>query len=160
MKTRLTIALVLLLSVAELPASEADVERIRLQLQEIATMSSGNIRGPEMIAQYMTYFSNEPTLLPPNMAAIQGRDAIADFYYGAFENITIISNVYVPEAIVVDGDFAIRRYEGTAVFRTSDDDEPRTANNRYVDALVREGGEWKMLWHSWVPVTWEADGAQ
>ena len=50
---------------------------------------------------------------------------------------------------------ATRRYIGTAVFVIAGEEDRVTAKNRYIDILVKEDGEWKMFWHSFVPVSWE-----
>ena len=135
--------------------SDKEVESIRAQLLEIATMSALDRPTAETTNEYMTFFSEEPTLLPAAGAAIHGREAIARFYNDAFSSITILSNVYERPVIVVTGEMATRRYFGTAEFIISGQDDPVTAKNRYIDVLVKENGDWKMLWHSWVPVSWE-----
>jgi ketosteroid isomerase-like protein len=147
--------IILLLACTQVEKSDTEVESIRTQLIEIAKMSALDRPTTEMVEEYMQYFAAEPTLLPANGAAIYGRDSIARFYNNAFDGITIISNKYEKPVIVVHGSTATRRYSGTAVFQLAGSSSPATAKNRYVDVLVKEGGEWKMLWHSWVPVTWE-----
>lgn len=151
----LVFASFLLLVGTQVAASDAEVESIRTQLLEIAAMSAADLPTTKMTEKYMHSFAEEPTLLPANGAAIRGRDAIAEFYNTAFDGIKILSNKYEEPVIVVNGSMATRRYLGTAVFRLADDNEPVTAKNRYLDVLVKESGEWKMLWHSWVPVSWE-----
>ena len=59
---------------------EDEIASIRAQLLEIAEMSSVDRPTAELTNEYMTYFSKEPTLLPANREAINGRDAIAAFY--------------------------------------------------------------------------------
>jgi ketosteroid isomerase-like protein len=146
---------ILLLACTQGVDSETEVESIHAQLLAIAEMSALERPTAEMTDEYMHYFADEPTLLPANGEAIYGRDAIAGFYNDAFDGIRILSNKYEEPVIVVDGNLATRRYLGTAVFALADDEEPVTAKNRYLDVLVKENGEWKMLWHSWVPVSWE-----
>jgi len=145
----------LLLACTKVENSDAEVELIRKQLTEIAEMSALDRPTTETTEEYMQYFAAEPTLLPANSAAIYGREAIARYYNNAFDDITIISNRYEEPVVVVNGSTATRRYLGTAVFELAGEEEPLTAKNRYIDVLVKEGDEWKMLWHSWVPVTWE-----
>ncbi|MDJ0909586.1 MAG: DUF4440 domain-containing protein [Woeseiaceae bacterium] len=140
-------------------ASESEVEIIRAQLHEIAWMSAKDRPVPEMAEEYMTYFSAEPTLLPPNSEAIVGRDSIEEFYTGAFGGVRLISNRYYDEEIVVIGDMASRHYFGTAHLSFPGDASEVMSINRYVDVLVKEDGEWRMAWHSWVPVTWDRDGS-
>ena len=146
---------ILLFACTQFENSETEAESIRAQLIEIARMSALDRPTTEMTAEYLHYFSAEPTLLPAGGAAIHGRDAIARFYDSAFDGITIISNDYEQPVVIVNGSTAVRRYLGTAVFELQGDEEPEIARNRYIDVLVKEDGEWKMQWHSWVPVTWE-----
>ena len=140
-------------SVETPPGPEEDA--ITAQLLEIAAMSRSALPTTEMTDRYLHYFAAEPTLLPADRAAIIGRDAIADFYNGVFKDIEILDNEYREPVVVVRGDTATRRYLGTAVFRVPGEEAPVTATNRYLDLLVKENGEWKMLWHAWVPVTWQ-----
>ena len=141
-------------------ASEREIEVIRAQLHEIAWMSAEDRPIPEMTAEYMNYFAAEPTLLPPNQEAVVGREAIEDFYNRAFGGIRLISNQYFDEEIVVNGDMASRHYVGIAHLSFPGDPDDMTeimSINRYMDVLVKEDGEWRMVWHSWVPVTWDLD---
>lgn len=147
--------IVLCVSCSQPDVSDNEIESIRVQLLEIAQMSTLDRPTVELTNDYMAYFSEEPTLLPANGTAIHGREAIAGFYNEAFDGINILSNQYENPVIVVTGDMAARRYIGTAVFIISGQEDPVTAKNRYIDVLVKENGDWKMLWHSWVPVSWE-----
>ncbi len=140
-------------------ASEDEVEIIRAQLHEIAWMSAEDRPVSEMADEYMTYFAADPTLLPPNSEPLAGREAIEEFYNSVFGGVRLISNQYFDEEIVVSGDMASRRYIGMAHLSFPGDASEVVSINRYVDVMVREDGEWKMLWHSWVPVTWERDGS-
>lgn len=146
---------ILLLACPQGVGAETEIESIHGQLLAITRMSVLDQSTAETTNQYMHYFADEPTLLPANGKAIVGRDAIADFYNEAFADIRILSNKYEDPVIVVDGAMATRRYLGTAIFVLADNEAPITAKNRYLDVLVKENGEWKMLWHSWVPVSWE-----
>lgn len=147
--------IILLLACTQAENSASEVESIRTQLLEIAEMSARDRPTAEMTEEYMRYFAEEPTLLPANGDAIVGREAIVRFYNNAFDGIKIVSNKYEEPVILVQGSIATRRYLGTAVFNLAAQEEPVTARNRYIDVLVKENGEWKMLWHSWVPVSWE-----
>lgn len=132
-----------------------ETEAIKAQLVEIAEMTLVARPTEEMTDLYLEYFAKEPTLLPAESDTLRGRAAIADFYNRAFQGIEILSNDYRDPVVVVDGDMAVRRYIGTAVFMIAGEPDPVTATNRYVDVLVKENGRWKILWHSWVPVSWE-----
>ncbi|MEE8464493.1 MAG: DUF4440 domain-containing protein [Gammaproteobacteria bacterium] len=135
-------------------AAGTETDAIKAQLVEIAAMSQVARPTEEMTDLYMAYFAKEPTLLPAGSDALRGRAAIAEFYNHAFQGIEILSNDYRDPVVVVDGDMAVRRYIGKAVFMIAGEPDPVTATNRYVDVLVKENGRWKILWHSWVPVSW------
>jgi ketosteroid isomerase-like protein len=137
--------------------TDVESELIRAQLKEIAEMSALDRPTAEMTNEYLRYFAAEPTLQPADGDAIHGRDAIARFYNNAFENIKILSNNYEEPVITVNGATAVRRYTGIAVFAVADQGEQVTAKNQYTDVLIKEGDEWKMLLHSWVPVALETD---
>ena len=137
-------------------ASDSEIEIIRAQLHEIAWMSAEDRPVSEMAEEYISYFSAEPTLLPPNSEAIVGRDAIEEFYKGAFGGVRLISNQYFDEEIIVNGGMASRHYMGMAHLSFPGADMTEIVSiNRYVDVLVKEDGAWRMVWHSWVPVTWD-----
>jgi len=135
--------------------SSSESEAIMAQLTEIAEISQSGLSTVEMTDSYLSYFAANPTLLPAGQAALTGREAIQNFYNGAFRDVVIESNIYRDPVIVVNGEMATRRYIGTAVLKIADQPDPVSATNRYLDVLIKEDGEWKMLWHSWVPVDWE-----
>lgn len=79
---------------------------------------------------------------------------VAPLTFGNMHFTKILSNRYDNPVIVVNGPMATRRYLGTAEFTVTGQEEILTAKNRYIDVLVKENGQWKTLWHSWIPVTW------
>ena len=135
--------------------SSAESEAIKAQLSEIAEVSQSDLPMDELTNLYLTYFVDNPTLLPAGQPALSGRKAIEDFYNGAFQGVRIVSNVYRDPVIVVSGEMATRRYIGTAMLKIADASDLVSATNRYLDVLIKENGEWKILWHSWTPVDWE-----
>jgi ketosteroid isomerase-like protein len=138
---------------------DTEIQIIRTQLEEIAAMSALDRPTSELTNEYLRYFATEPTLQPADGDSIHGRDAIARFYNDAFENIKILSNTYKEPVIAINGETAIRRYTGIAVFAVAGQSEQVTATNRYTDVLIKESGDWKMQLHSWVPVAPEAQTA-
>jgi ketosteroid isomerase-like protein len=147
--------IILLLACTQVENAVSDVKSIRAQLMEIAEMSARDQPTAAMTDAYMKYFAAEPALLPANGKTIYGRAAIAHFYNDAFAGIKILSNRYEDPVIVVNGSFAARRYLGTAVSNISGQQNSVTARNRYIDVLVKEDDEWKVLWHLWVPISWD-----
>ena len=150
---------VLFLACTDVGDTDKEIELIRAQLLDIAEMSARERPTSELTDEYLHYFAANPTLRPSDGDPIHGRDDIAHFYNDAFESIKILSNQYEDPVITVNGATALRRYTGTAVFAVVDQSEQVTAKNLYTDVLIKEGGEWKMLLHSWVPQTSETDTA-
>ena len=142
--------LVLCVACARPETTDPEVDVIRSQLLEIAAMSARDQSTAAMTSEYMKYFAAEPILVPDGHPAIQGREQVAGFYITVFESVRILSNTYEDPEIIVNGSRASRHYLGTAVFAIEGQQDPVTARNRYIDVLVRENGEWKMLMHSWV----------
>jgi ketosteroid isomerase-like protein len=135
--------------------SSSDSEAITTQLIEIYNIPYSGLSTDEMADNHLRFFAKDPTILPPNQSAIVGYQPIADLYYGAYQEIEFVSNTYRDLEIVVHGDMATRRFIGTGVFRIAGQPDPVTSKNRYLDVLVREDDEWKILLHSWVPVSGE-----
>lgn len=148
-------AAVLFVACGRVDEPDTDAEDIRGQLVEIAELFTPERPAAEITAGYVSYFAEDATLLPANGEAVQGLNAIAEFYGNVFGGVSIVSNRYDDPVVVVDTALASRHYVGTAVFHVSGQESPITARNRYIDVLIKENGQWKMLWHSWVPVTWE-----
>jgi hypothetical protein len=130
-------------------------ELIAAQLIEIYNIPYSGLSTDEMADNHLRFFAEIPTILPANQAAIIGREPVADFYYGAYQGIEFVSNTYRDLVIVIHGDMATRRFIGTGIFRIAGQPDSVAANNRYLDVLVKEDDEWKILLHSWVPVSWE-----
>lgn len=135
--------------------SISGTESISAQLTEIYDISQAGLSADEMADNHLRFFAETPTLLPASQAAIVGYEAVADFYYGAYQEIEFVSNTYRDLAIAVHGDTATRRYIGTGVFRIANQPNSVAATIRYLDVLIKEDDEWKILLHSWVPVSWE-----
>ena len=144
----------------EVESTQASVTSLlEEQLIEIAGMTTSGLPTEEMTKRYLSYFSENPTLLPPGQSAVLGREAIAEFYNAGFDGIEILGNEYHAIVVEVTDRSAVRRYLGTAKFRTSEDSEPISVTNRYVDILEKSDGSWKIVWHSWTPAVWlQQDG--
>ena len=132
----------------------ADNLLLNEHLVEIADMTVSGLPIEEMTKRYLSFFSDSPTLLPPGQSAVLGRDAIGDFYNTAFDGFEILGNHYHEVVVEVIGRSAVRRYLGTATFRASEDSEPISVTNRYIDVLEKFDGSWKIVWHSWTPAVW------
>ena len=132
----------------------SDTVFLKEQLVEIAEMTVSGLSTEEMTKRYLSYFSDSPTLLPPGQSAVLGREAVGLFYNAGFDGIEILGNEYHAVVVEVTGRSAVRRYLGTARFRISEDSEPISVTNRYVDVLEKSDRNWKIVWHSWTPAVW------
>jgi ketosteroid isomerase-like protein len=133
---------------------DRDTLLLKDQLVEIAEMTVSGLPTEEMTERYLSYFSDNPTLLPPGQSAVLGRDAIGEFYNSAFDGLEILGNQYHDVVVEVTERSAVRRYLGTAMFRVSEDAEPISVTNRYIDVLEKFDGSWEIVWHSWTPAVW------
>jgi len=139
----------------ELESTQApDTVLLKKQLVEIAEMTVSGLPTEVMTKRYLSYFSDSPTILPPGQSAVLGREEIGEFYNAGFDGIEILGNEYHAVVVEVTERSAVRRYLGTAKFRTSEDSEPISVTNRYVDVLEKSDGSWKIVWHSWTPAVW------
>ena len=136
------------------PNPVSDTLLLKAQLVEIAEMTVSGLPTEDMTEHYLSYFSENPTLLSPDRGAMLGRTAIGDFYNTAFNGIEILSNEYRGIVVRVKGKLAVRRYLGTATFQITEDAESISVTNRYIDVLEKTNGRWKIIWHSWTPAAW------
>jgi ketosteroid isomerase-like protein len=105
-----------------------------------------------MLARYMDYFAPDAVLLPPGAEPIRGREASLAFYTTGFEGLRAVSLDYETPDVLLDGEVALRRYDGTAVVLSEVTLDTLTFTNHYID-VVRRGadGEWRIVWHLWRP---------
>lgn len=119
-------------------------------LDRIYGLSTANGTVEAMTENQLRFFADQPTVQPPDQAAIVGRAAVTEFYRNIFEmGIEFVDISYAELSIVVQGNLATRRYVGTGVYKLAEEAEPQTAENQYFDVLTKENGEWKTLLHSW-----------
>ena len=99
---------------------------------------------------YLTHFTDDIVLLPPDRAAISGKTAALSFYETAFEGIVGLRLDYTEPSIEISGDLAVRRYEGTAYLKFKDSPDEVVVRNKYLDVLKRQdNGLWKISIHTW-----------
>lgn len=138
------------------PASNdsTDIAVIEAQLVEIEEIYSPAYDAAEPVLEaYLEYFADDAVLLHPSGNVYDGKPAARAFYEAAFADLTILSLDYYSPHILIDGDLAVRRYEGTAEFSAGDDPTIHAITNRYVDVLQKqESREWLIRWHQWTPV--------
>jgi ketosteroid isomerase-like protein len=131
------------------PPRSAEDDRFALsaQLDSIEALFAPGEAIDDVFARYVSFFAEDAVLLPPEADPVVGRERILAFYVAAFEGLEPISLEYGSPQVIVDGDLAVRRYQGAAVAIIG----PDTLNfaTRYVDALQRSPEGWRILWHTW-----------
>jgi hypothetical protein len=136
-------------------SSMTDDQLITFHLSEIYEISTSDLSAVEKAERHLRFFAAAPTILPFDDDAIDGIVDVTNFYHRAYEDFEIVSNTYRDLVIVIHGDLATRRFVGTGVFRVSGQPEQIAGTSRYLDVLIKENDQWKILLHSWVPVSWE-----
>ena len=121
-----------------------DISDLTRQLAEIEQLTT-----PDTDA-YLSYFASDAVLLPPDLPAIEGKEAAFVFYESAFEGVSALRVDYSDPVIDLAGDMATRRYFGTAEITIGANDETIVSRTKYLDILKRHpDGIWKVSIHSW-----------
>ena len=151
-------AAILLSACQQVPENrmEADIAVIKGQLTDIEDIFiNTDVPITTQIQKYLDFFVDDPVILPPGEDAVEGYDAIREYYAEGFEGATILDvnyHVHEPE-IFINGDIAVRRYFGSAEAEFDGEIEHFFSYNHYIDILQRQAdGEWRVICHSWTPV--------
>jgi uncharacterized protein (TIGR02246 family) len=121
--------LLLLLSLSAAADPKKDAETLASWFE--AGAKAGNVE--QMLAMY----ADDAVLLPPNMAAISGREGIGKYWGGMLQSGPVEVDL-IMEEFLVDGDLAVDRgrYEITAPFKDS---------GKYLVVLRRRDGKWRVV---------------
>jgi len=121
-----------------------DISELTQQLKEIEQLTTPDID------TYLSYFASDAVLLPPDLPAIDGKEAAFTFYKSAFETVSTWRLDYSEPAIDIAGDIATRRYTGTAAISFGGNAETIISRTKYLDVLKRQpDGTWKISIHTW-----------
>ena len=122
----------------------AELSALRSQLEEIEQLS------PRELDEYVSFFTTDTVLLPPDLPAIHGKDSALEFYESGFAGVESWILDYSEAVIDLSGDLAVRTYSGTAKLVFEDSPEPVTLKSKYLDVLKRQpDGSWKISIHTW-----------
>ena len=136
---------ILLIACAPVYDPSDDVSDLTRQLVEIEQLTTPDID------TYLSYFASDAVLLPPDLPAIEGKEAALAFYNSVFETVTTWRLDYSEPLIDLAGDLATRRYSGTAEITFGANDESIVSKTKYLDILKRQpDGTWKISIHTWV----------
>jgi ketosteroid isomerase-like protein len=134
--------------------TETDRVVLGAQLDSIEAIFASQEPTEVMLARYMDYFAPDAVLLPPGAEPIRGLEASLAFYTTAFEGLRAVSLDYDTPDVLLDGNVALRRYDGVAVVLSGVTLDTLMFTNHYID-VVRRGadGEWRIVWHLWRPTS-------
>ena len=117
---------------------------LRSQLEQIEQITTPDIE------LYLSHFSDNAVLLPPNGPEVVGKQAALEFYKSAFHGAESLRIEYSDPIIEVSGRLAVRRYSGTADIRFDSSREEIRVATKYLDVLKKQpDGSWKIIVHAW-----------
>jgi uncharacterized protein (TIGR02246 family) len=147
MKTLLRWMLVASLAVSCRALSANDTSRAERILDEIlAADHAGDVE------RVMACYTESPMLLPPNEAAVAGRDAIRARYIGAFTRYRFEFGGSADEAHVA-GDTGWMRGETHGTLVSKSGGENLSAHDRFLAILERaRDGKWRIARLMWSPL--------
>ena len=111
---------------------------------------------------YAEAFAEDGMLMPPNAAAVVGRDSIRRWAEDFFSSYSIRFMI-TSEEIQVSGDLAVRRFTASGTYTSSRDGEITEFDQKYLDILRRQAdGTWRISHHAWssnnyLPSVWDDD---
>lgn len=128
---------------------EEDERLLAAQLSDIEALFVPGQSFESVLDGYLGFFAEGSVLLPPDGPEVSGLAAIERFYADGFAGLAPVSLEYTEPDVLVSGDLAARRYDGTAVAVVSSTSDTLRFSTRYLDVVRRAEGEWRIVWHSW-----------
>ncbi|HAJ75347.1 MAG TPA: hypothetical protein DCM64_02720 [Gammaproteobacteria bacterium] len=126
------------------PDADTDLSILQGQLDEIYQLT------PREVDEFISYFTADAVVLPPDFPAIEGKEAVFKFYESSNAAIESWKLDYSNPVVDLSGDLAVRRYWGTNEIFFRDRAESITSTSRYLDVIRRQpDGSWKISVHSW-----------
>lgn len=125
------------------PTTEADAEAIEQAHQEaISAFNAGDVDA------LMAFWTDEPVYMPPDVPALQGKEAIREFYGQLLAGMEIDS--LSSEEVVVAGDWAFERGSVSATMILEEGGEAEQVSAKYLDVWQRQAdGSWKVARAIW-----------
>ena len=121
-----------------MPANDAE-EAIRKMDREFgAAAHAGNVDG------MMTTYAADAVLMPPNLPAFRGRDAIRQFWSGLLASGKIDANV-VADKVIQSGDMAAELGHYALKITPKGGGTPIEDNGKFVLVWRKVGGQWRAI---------------
>ncbi|MFX0197844.1 MAG: YybH family protein [Candidatus Hodarchaeota archaeon] len=142
--TALSFILVLVACQPAADSLEADREAIRKVIDALGTaITTNDVEG------VMSLYADDAILMPPNQAAIVGKEAMRSWQETVFETHSFEFKIDSKE-IVVDGDLAFSRGTLNLTVTSKTDGESFSSEGKYIVILRRQNdGSWKATHDIW-----------
>jgi len=131
--------------IAQTPATDSDTAAINRLYAEWAKATA--TQGAE---GYVSYFTTDAVVLPPNAPAVEGRDAIRQWIRKELAEWLTRDARFIPGPLQVSSGWATRRF-GIAGKRVAKNGGASTDfDNKYLDLLQKQpDGSWKFVSRMW-----------
>jgi uncharacterized protein (TIGR02246 family) len=153
------IALMLCSFVAATPSTAQEVKEQQLEAF-FSALAAAAQEGDK--AGYTELFLPDAEMFLPNRQPLRGRDQIGDFFEKFRDSAILVLDSYEQEQIKIVGDVAMVRSRGIGHYFVKETGEKLTLDQKYLDVLQYEGGNWAMAFHvasssTFEPGLWNRD---
>ena len=100
------------------------------------------------VDQVISIYADDAVLMPPNMPAMQGRDAVKQFWTGMFALGKAEIDIMIDD-ISVSGDMAAERGRWALVVTPEGASSPVKDNGKYLIVWKNVGGKWRAVSDIW-----------
>jgi ketosteroid isomerase-like protein len=137
---RLSVFAILLFAAcaSTMPANDADEAIRKMDGEFSAAATAGNVDG------MMAIYAADAVLMPPNLPAFRGRDAIRQFWSGLLASGKIDANV-VADKVIQSGDMAAELGHYALKITPKGGSTPIEDNGKFVLVWRKVGGQWRAV---------------
>jgi uncharacterized protein (TIGR02246 family) len=156
---RFMVALMLYSFVAATPSAELQVKEQRLDAF-FSALADAAQEGDK--AGYTKLFSPDAAMYLPNRQPLIGRDQIGDWFEKFRDTVVLVLESYEQEQVKIVGDVAMVRSRGIGHYLVKETGEKLPFDQKYLDILQYEAGNWTMAFHvasssTFQPGLWNRD---
>jgi uncharacterized protein (TIGR02246 family) len=156
---RFIVALILCSFVAATPSAAQEVKEQQLEafFSDLAAAAQEGDRDG-----YTNLFLPDAEMFLPNRQPLIGRDQIGDFFEKFRNTAILVMDSYEQEQVKIVGDVAMVRSRGIGHYLVKETGEKLMFDQKYLDILQYEGGNWTMAFHvasssTFQPGLWNRD---
>ena len=137
---RLSVFAILLFAAcaSTMPANDAEEAIGKMDREFSAAATAGNVDG------MMTMYAADAVLMPPNLPAFRGRDAIRQFWSGLLASGKIDASV-VADKVIQSGDMAAELGHYVLKITPKGGGAPIEDNGKFVLVWRKVGGQWRAI---------------